>query len=952
MPNSILQISTINFSELANTSDMWPPFGSFIVGVDSADSKLKKMDSYGNIDTISQTPSDSLLGFVFLDAYLDHTNFYQNLVKNTKYTINIAEMPGTQTVVLPAPGDSSNGDIIIVNRITTSPNELVIVDINEAVVHTLYSEGDSVLFHFGGGNWAIVGINNSNIPTYTASNGLTSLDNNIKLGGALTETETIVAGTQNKTFKIGNSVQNERLGFIGLYSTVLSTQQIDTSGTGGGHYMFITPGGFYSSNYLNNNQYSSIQNINNNALIKFADNKKLKIVLYNGILPGSGESFTIEGFTYTEGIDFIGQGNALMDRDNLLNIIPWNNIPYFESIQSDNQYSPAIILNFYQKVIASATFNGGHIENNLHERLIIADDSGILLKSDENELTLTDSTTLINSDNVNIVKNYPSGKSYTGFFNESRIELTHYDVNDKKTQLTLGLNDRSSLSRFNNKIVGLAVTGNILPSESFTLNGITFTEGIDFTVVDDPIIDAETISNIDYSSVPNLYEVKYTPLTQVITYLFYYPATLTNNMVNCYPINNVYINEVSVSDGFAMLRSNDSSIMLTETSHTFRDDNPIKSGLQYFDDYSANFTARSLVDKGYVDSIGGGGTPSTGYIHVDVTNGNDATAEKYSDTKRFSTVAAALAVSVSGDIIHLYPGLYDESLLVPISGTTLLMDVGATIAPSGNNGNLPIFSEELMPGGWGGASIQFKIRGRGRLINRGWAGPDTCAIEVSRNGSNWDIEAEEISTFSTNRSTDNNIIFRNVKFTYEIDVYGGSLNKSVIFDNCKFINCNMTNRNYGFAPNFVQFLNCKFIRTVATIPRDVDFPTNKQSGLTTFKFIYFNNGFYGNQAEYFQFYDCIFYNAVNGDNLFIQTEGNNANGVIVIHNCKFYTNDLTKASIVLDGTNGGPSPMFMLDGNLANTAISAVNGATFTNTLSGAGIQVHASFITAKEFNI
>jgi hypothetical protein len=790
----------------------------------------------------------------------------------------------------------------------------------------------------------------SQLSSYTVSNGLTMLNNNIKLGGALTEPLTHITGTLNNSLQIGNYGLNENLNYIGFFTQSLFATMKTTNLDMGYNTININPGGFYQSNTLLSNISSSISSTPQSAMMRFSDSKIIEIVIYGGIASGSGESFTIEGVTFTEGIDFVGQGDSVLDVNYLLSNIPWNTIPNFEIAEGDFEYSPTIILKFYQNVTSSHTFSNGFINKNLHSKEITLQENNILLKSNKNEITLTDSTTLIQSDNVHIVQLYPSGKSYTGFFNESSIELTHYDVNDKKSQLTLGLSDRSSLSRFNNKIVGLAVTGNILPSESFTLNGITFTEGIDFTVVDDPIIDAETISNIDYSSVPNLYEVKYIPLTQVIKYLFYYPATLTNNMVNCYPINNVYVNEVSVSDGFAMLRSNDSSIMLTETNHTFRDDNSIKSGLQYFDDYSANFTTRSLVDKGYVDSIGGGGTPSTGYIHVDVTNGNDATAEKYSDTKRFSTVAAALAVSVSGDIIHLYPGLYDESLLVPISGTTLLMDVGATIAPSGNNGNLPIFSEELMPGGWGGASIQFKIRGRGRLINRGWAGPDTCAIEVSRNGSNWDIEAEEVSTFSTNRPTTNNIIFTNVKFTYEVDTYGSNSTKSLLYENCKFINCNMTNRNFGWGVMNTQYIRCKFIRTVATIQKDIDFPSGKLSGLTTFKYERFPNGFYGNQPEKVQFYDCIFYNNVGGDNFYLQTLGNNANAVLFMHNCRFYTNDLAKASLVFDGTDGGPSPIFLLEGNISNTSTSNINGAVLTNSLSGTGFQVHPSFVMAREF--
>lgn len=55
---------------------------------------------------------------------------------------------------------------------------------------------------------------------------------------------------------------------------------------------------------------------------------------------------------------------------------------------------------------------------------------------------------------------------------------------------------------------------------------------------------------------------------------------------------------------------------------------------------------------------------------VDSINGNDTSAARGSFTARFKTISAALAVSISGDLIQVFPGTYNETLVM-VSGVSV-----------------------------------------------------------------------------------------------------------------------------------------------------------------------------------------------------------------------------------------------------------------------------------------
>lgn len=71
---------------------------------------------------------------------------------------------------------------------------------------------------------------------------------------------------------------------------------------------------------------------------------------------------------------------------------------------------------------------------------------------------------------------------------------------------------------------------------------------------------------------------------------------------------------------------------------------------------------------------GGGGVssvPTGNVLWVDAVNGNDATAVSGQLDKPYLTIVAALGAAVSGDLVYVLPGSYDEENLTIPSGVTL-----------------------------------------------------------------------------------------------------------------------------------------------------------------------------------------------------------------------------------------------------------------------------------------
>ena len=157
--------------------------------------------------------------------------------------------------------------------------------------------------------------------------------------------------------------------------------------------------------------------------------------------------------------------------------------------------------------------------------------------------------------------------------------------------------------------------------ETFTINGVTFTEGVDFIGQNDNSLDATTLASIDYSGVANFISVE--QIYGDVIFMFASPATVSTTFSVPYSyISLLYDTKAMVSPVALFLESGASQFKLSHTEHIFTDSTPAQNGIKYADDYSATFTDRSLVDKAYVDSQAGGGIEGTQYIFVSA-NGTD-----------------------------------------------------------------------------------------------------------------------------------------------------------------------------------------------------------------------------------------------------------------------------------------------------------------------------------------
>ena len=132
MANSILEISTADFSNLANSSSYWPPEGSFILGIDVADKKLKSLDSYGVVyDFAKDVPANGLT------QNANHVELGGTLSKATYIDINTNSF------------NFFDGERFIVDfKNSTLYNAHGIASINWNS-RTLYSQGNTVAASWG-----------------------------------------------------------------------------------------------------------------------------------------------------------------------------------------------------------------------------------------------------------------------------------------------------------------------------------------------------------------------------------------------------------------------------------------------------------------------------------------------------------------------------------------------------------------------------------------------------------------------------------------------------------------------------------------------------------------------------------------------------------------------------------------------------------------------------------
>jgi hypothetical protein len=163
-------------------------------------------------------------------------------------------------------------------------------------------------------------------------------------------------------------------------------------------------------------------------------------------------------------------------------------------------------------------------------------------------------------------------------------------------------------------------------------------------------------------------------------------------------------------------------------------------------------------------------------VFVDGINGNDGTAQKGNINKPYKTITAAKTASQSGDIIFVFPALYEEFNLLK-NGVNYYFHEGAIVKPV--NPLAPIFNDMAT-----GGMVKSSILGRGEFLNQGYATNDTSAIIGFYNGTDLYIEAKTVSGFEC-WGAGAKITFKGVRFTWEIAIYnnGFAQFKDCFFDN-------------------------------------------------------------------------------------------------------------------------------------------------------------------------
>lgn len=252
----------------------------------------------------------------------------------------------------------------------------------------------------------------------TAGNGITlGTGNTIDLGGALTQPITIISGSSTELLDIGANFPGAHLSQARINATSYQGNHLTAyDGTGAGTLININPGEFSSVNNINPASRTQIINGSSFASLYFTSNKIFRLYLDSsgaGIAPGSGESFTINGTTFTEGIDFTGQGNYLLDAASIAGL-NYTGIANFVSVTDEGSGFVKFI--FSNPVQVSETLTDGNF-------LVFNWESSVQTNNDGVQLEVRDVygipyTTLLMGDSETIFTDNstsPKGIQYNGF---------------------------------------------------------------------------------------------------------------------------------------------------------------------------------------------------------------------------------------------------------------------------------------------------------------------------------------------------------------------------------------------------------------------------------------------------------------------------------------------------------------------------------------------------------
>ena len=219
----------------------------------------------------------------------------------------------------------------------------------------------------------------------------------------------------------------------------------------------------------------------------------------------------------------------------------------------------------------------------------------------------------------------------------------------------------ANLSAYDNRTFIIALYGGI-PSgsgESFTINGITFTEGIDFVGQNDKVLDLATIAGLNYSGVTDFISLEHIPGNDYVTFNFTQPAETSETFSNGYIGSGLYITEVRCVENGLFLKSGTTELVINNNNDDtiFTDNVLVPKGIQYGADYSANYTSRSLVDKEYVD---GGVANDSMYVWVDGGAAGDDTLGDGSKVKPYKTIKKGILMCPADGVVMCRKYDYQE----------------------------------------------------------------------------------------------------------------------------------------------------------------------------------------------------------------------------------------------------------------------------------------------------
>ena len=263
--------------------------------------------------------------------------------------------------------------------------------------------------------------------TLTTGNGITvSSGNTIDLGGTLNSSGTIIAGAtaNGSALLLGNNVANENLGFLGVFSQTVQIDSLTTyDGTGVGTLFGVNPGGFYTTNNVVTGVSSQLNVNGGGSFLSYANNTKFSLFLSDAV--GGGESFTINGTTFTEGVDFIGQGDAILDATTIAGL-NYSGVTDFVSVD----YTPgdAVYFTFANPATVSTTITNGTLQEYEYSSQIFANSYAAVMQNGNTSLAINEANGTIFGDGSATPKGIQYGADYSATYtNRSLVDKEYVD---------------------------------------------------------------------------------------------------------------------------------------------------------------------------------------------------------------------------------------------------------------------------------------------------------------------------------------------------------------------------------------------------------------------------------------------------------------------------------------------------------------------------------------------